>query len=101
MWLNRTTALSRMFNYGCRQPMILFANILTRQHYVISVITMFVLGQPSTKLGSGYSTLTHVVFVAGKTNGQGNIQDRFVLFLSLIHISEPTRRTPISYAVFC
>src|SRR5664279_6069354 len=24
-----------------------------------------------------------------------------VLRLSLIHISEPTRRTPISYAVFC
>eukprot|EP01016_Furgasonia_blochmanni_P017530 TRINITY_DN2027_c0_g1_i6.p1 TRINITY_DN2027_c0_g1~~TRINITY_DN2027_c0_g1_i6.p1 ORF type:complete len:116 (+),score=11.01 TRINITY_DN2027_c0_g1_i6:152-499(+) len=24
-----------------------------------------------------------------------------VLCLSLIHISEPTRRTPISYAVFC
>ena len=24
-----------------------------------------------------------------------------VLQLSLIHISEPTRRTPISYAVFC
>src|SRR5665647_3851179 len=24
-----------------------------------------------------------------------------VLILSLIHISEPTRRTPISYAVFC
>src|SRR5664279_1063976 len=23
------------------------------------------------------------------------------LFISLIHISEPTRRTPISYAVFC
>src|SRR5680860_722423 len=23
------------------------------------------------------------------------------IFLSLIHISEPTRRTPISYAVFC
>src|SRR5665647_2424144 len=26
---------------------------------------------------------------------------RWVLKLSLIHISEPTRRTPISYAVFC
>ena len=26
---------------------------------------------------------------------------RFVIYLSLIHISEPTRRTPISYAVFC
>src|SRR5665647_2670087 len=27
--------------------------------------------------------------------------DCSALFLSLIHISEPTRRTPISYAVFC
>src|SRR5665647_60066 len=27
--------------------------------------------------------------------------NRGILFLSLIHISEPTRRTPISYAVFC
>src|SRR5665647_2471511 len=26
---------------------------------------------------------------------------RRTLYLSLIHISEPTRRTPISYAVFC
>src|SRR5665647_2858215 len=26
---------------------------------------------------------------------------RRLLYLSLIHISEPTRRTPISYAVFC
>src|SRR5665647_2865890 len=25
----------------------------------------------------------------------------YLLYLSLIHISEPTRRTPISYAVFC
>ena len=25
----------------------------------------------------------------------------YALYLSLIHISEPTRRTPISYAVFC
>src|SRR5680860_1819473 len=24
-----------------------------------------------------------------------------LVYLSLIHISEPTRRTPISYAVFC
>ena len=26
---------------------------------------------------------------------------KMVQILSLIHISEPTRRTPISYAVFC
>src|SRR5665647_1823665 len=32
----------------------------------------------------------------------GNIPDALeLLHLSLIHISEPTRRTPISYAVFC
>src|SRR5680860_1632470 len=27
--------------------------------------------------------------------------DSPLIYLSLIHISEPTRRTPISYAVFC
>ena len=26
---------------------------------------------------------------------------KWIFLLSLIHISEPTRRTPISYAVFC
>src|SRR5665647_3890093 len=31
--------------------------------------------------------------------GDGTVNE--VLNLSLIHISEPTRRTPISYAVFC
>ena len=40
------------------------------------------------------------------TNVAGVVLDRHsdfpvVLGLSLIHISEPTRRTPISYAVFC
>src|SRR5665647_3538173 len=33
--------------------------------------------------------------------GQPPIDGVMVLDLSLIHISEPTRRTPISYAVFC
>src|SRR5680860_1690382 len=30
-----------------------------------------------------------------------DVKARIEEFLSLIHISEPTRRTPISYAVFC
>src|SRR5665647_3843673 len=30
-----------------------------------------------------------------------NVNVDTILYLSLIHISEPTRRTPISYAVFC
>src|SRR5680860_1706434 len=29
------------------------------------------------------------------------VTDQEAIMLSLIHISEPTRRTPISYAVFC
>ena len=37
------------------------------------------------------------ILVANIANGE-----RFETYaLSLIHISEPTRRTPISYAVFC
>src|SRR5665647_839266 len=35
-----------------------------------------------------------------RANGQDDLEDR-PDDLSLIHISEPTRRTPISYAVFC
>src|SRR5680860_1744403 len=31
----------------------------------------------------------------------GVVKRAFIFALSLIHISEPTRRTPISYAVFC
>ena len=32
---------------------------------------------------------------------QIEVEDKALRYLSLIHISEPTRRTPISYAVFC
>ena len=37
--------------------------------------------------------------VSGLTKTRDNIVHG--IDLSLIHISEPTRRTPISYAVFC
>src|SRR5665647_2710338 len=37
-----------------------------------------------------------------RTFEEQGIQDELDVYnLSLIHISEPTRRTPISYAVFC
>ena len=37
--------------------------------------------------------------ISGKSMNRPQLQA--MLDLSLIHISEPTRRTPISYAVFC
>ena len=46
----------------------------------------------------------NIVFHGEDVSGH-DVRDRNVGFvfqhLSLIHISEPTRRTPISYAVFC
>ena len=38
---------------------------------------------------------------AAEAERERKIQEAATLELSLIHISEPTRRTPISYAVFC
>ena len=58
------------------------------------------------KLGRSYSTgrrkeSTARVWVKRGT-GKITINGKDMpLYLSLIHISEPTRRTPISYAVFC
>src|SRR5665647_3736381 len=43
------------------------------------------------EMGRRYTKPTLVLY-SGSTDAEG---------LSLIHISEPTRRTPISYAVFC
>ena len=65
-------------------------------------------------LGSGMTTSCHhplphkIDLEAIKTNPsaihntvQKKEERRQMQCLSLIHISEPTRRTPISYAVFC
>ena len=61
-----------------------------------------------TALDSNKETLGYVITVTAKDGSQGSItfsvgikNDGTVNGLSLIHISEPTRRTPISYAVFC
>src|SRR5664279_1635495 len=43
----------------------------------------------------------HVVFTLPHELCALALRNKKELYLSLIHISEPTRRTPISYAVFC
>ena len=45
---------------------------------------------------SGGGVVTVVCGIVGELHAGES-----VVCLSLIHISEPTRRTPISYAVFC
>src|SRR5664279_3358997 len=39
--------------------------------------------------------------IIGRIVAEAGFADQTVYILSLIHISAPTRRTPISYAVFC
>src|SRR5665647_3175627 len=67
--------------------------------------------QPTISLGTVYRNL-EVLSETGKTyrtsfaDGKARYElavkgHHHHLVLSLIHISEPTRRTPISYAVFC
>ena len=48
-------------------------------------------------IGQKASTVAQV----SKALEENGARDYTVIVLSLIHISEPTRRTPISYAVFC
>src|SRR5664279_5409164 len=57
-------------------------------------LTTAMLAVPGSKVVRGYSffgfSFVYIIFEDGTDP-----------YLSLIHISEPTRRTPISYAVFC
>src|SRR5664279_4205741 len=47
------------------------------------------------------ATQADVEAVVAELNADPTCTGYIVQLLSLIHISEPTRRTPISYAVFC
>src|SRR5664279_3361466 len=54
----------------------------------------------------GMNQVLHNVFARGHSWRCHQVRHQVnaevsVMVLSLIHISEPTRRTPISYAVFC
>src|SRR5665647_1402567 len=57
----------------------------------------------SVALRTGLMTIALGALLVGLAPNKPLLVAAFVLYglLSLIHISEPTRRTPISYAVFC
>src|SRR5664279_4075516 len=60
---------------------------------MVTVKTLFLLPDVSAKLNLLYTF---------NSTGEMEINQQMIAdTLSLIHISEPTRRTPISYAVFC
>ena len=59
-------------------------------------------GTPRPDWAMSSDDLNKIVRSSAQTgSGLGEYFEVIVLSLSLIHISEPTRRTPISYAVFC
>ena len=74
------------------------------------LVFKIIFGQPASKdlliillneLLSGEYHIEDLTFL-DKEDRSENIHDKGIIYdLSLIHISEPTRRTPISYAVFC
>ena len=56
-----------------------------------------------TSIGQGKTLVTpfHMALIASAIANDGVLMKPYVIDLSLIHISEPTRQAEISYAVFC
>src|SRR5680860_59782 len=65
----------------------------------IDLVEILGMHYPGSEKFMLHQIFTHMFMHGGLTHLFFNM---FALYmLSLIHISEPTRRTPISYAVFC
>src|SRR5680860_1720791 len=79
--------------------------VLPQPGYVGNVLLHFIhYGLLIVPSGTLRNVLIHPVFwfITGRPNTtHRNFLAPRAMYLSLIHISEPTRRTPISYAVFC
>eukprot|EP01016_Furgasonia_blochmanni_P033199 TRINITY_DN3454_c0_g1_i6.p1 TRINITY_DN3454_c0_g1~~TRINITY_DN3454_c0_g1_i6.p1 ORF type:complete len:242 (-),score=18.01 TRINITY_DN3454_c0_g1_i6:65-790(-) len=88
--LQETLKLQR--KSGSQDPLILFLSILAMSYTYTSIPTFYYSKQPSNIYIYLYTYTQRLVVVEFEGREQ---------HLSLIHISEPTRRTPISYAVFC
>src|SRR5680860_1161144 len=72
-------------------------DIFTKPEYFIIIIDTFKYCQKNQGLLLyGFIIMTNHVHCLISAKEDYSLED-----LSLIHISEPTRRTPISYAVFC
>src|SRR5664279_6508658 len=87
LWDDRHCAVSA-YSKGMRQKVLLSAALLHNPDLLI-------LDEPLSGLDVNTALVLRELVEGLATRG------RMILYLSLIHISEPTRRTPISYAVFC
>src|SRR5680860_1847688 len=67
-----------------------------------ATLLVFVIGLVTGLLATGACTeVVSQTYLGGRSDWGDSFRRFLSRFLSLIHISEPTRRTPISYAVFC
>ena len=67
---------------------------------LIIAVMFFMIGTMLNKVFPGINAYAFIILSIVLTKAFG-LLPKYYEDLSLIHISEPTRRTPISYAVFC
>ena len=81
---------------ACRPSLLIADEPTTAVDVTIQAQVLELMKALQEQLRMGLIIITHDLAVIAE------LCDRvMVMYLSLIHISEPTRRTPISYAVFC
>src|SRR5665647_3731660 len=81
--LNELLVVRRFTNTSGNRNIVSAVSYSTKQLGIASIAVIYCLFDPVYELKNAFFCITTVYD------------------LSLIHISEPTRRTPISYAVFC
>src|SRR5680860_1806558 len=85
-WSHPTTPGHTVFAYGVVGDTLFGGDEVAGEGRVLSALSTALFTDGDSVVGRAKSELSRFLLVSG---------------LSLIHISEPTRRTPISYAVFC
>src|SRR5665647_2848426 len=88
------------FGLGIREVQAYIYGLYISYSFAFLASSILILSSFRKKEIQGSGNVLRKLFKLGSVMQLGNII-QFFNYLSLIHISEPTRRTPISYAVFC